>query len=597
MATGNGQSNSLRHFLVPDPHLSYCIVLPLVRRACLEMDHTFKILIVGGYGTFGGRTVELLEDEPGLTLVVAGRSLDKARSFCLSRKTAKAALQPAAFDRARNIARQLEDIRPDIVLDASGPFQNYGQEAYGLIEACIAAGIHYLDLADGSEFVAGVSSLDSKARDAQVFVLSGLSSFPVLTSAVVRRLSSGMEKVTSIRGGIAPSPYAGVGGNVIRAIASYSGQELNLVQAGKPVKMWPLTSSLRYTIAPPGYLPLRNIRFSLVDVPDLRVLGNIWPDATIWMGAGPMPEILHRMLNLFAWLVRRRVLKSLLPMSGLMEFVTRHVRWGDDRGGMFVEVKGLEHGQPVTRSWHLLAEGRDGPLIPSMAVEAIVRKLLAGEKIRTGARAALGDVTLEDYEKLFSRRTIFTGMRQDAPRSPAPLFRQVLGSAWEKLPAPIREMHDVTNTAVAEGIATIERGGNPLGSIACWLLRFPAAARDVPVQVRFDVRDSVEKWTRTFGGHSFHSRLGLGHDLSEQLFTERFGIISFAMALVLTGDRLHLVLRRWSILGIPLPMWLCVKSDSYEFVDAEGRFNFNVRISHPLTGMIVHYRGWLLRKP
>lgn len=582
--------------LVKSATVLYFLVLLLSRfRVFQEMNNALKILIVGGYGTFGGRTVELLENEPSLMLVVAGRSYDKAQSYCSSRKATKAQLIPAKFDRAGNIAQQLSDIKPDIVVDASGPFQDYGKDAYSLIKACMAQGINYLDLADGSQFVAGVSTLDAAARNASVFVLSGVSSFPVLTAAVVRHLSAGMDKILSIRGGIAPSPYAGVGSNVIRAIAGYSGQGIELTQAGKKVKMWPLTSSLRYTIAPPGYLPLRNIHFSLVDVPDLCVLADIWPDATIWMGAGPAPEILHRMLNLFAWLVRLGFLKSLLPIADLMEFVIRHVRWGEHRGGMFIEVKGEEKGKPVTRSWHLLAEGRDGPLIPSMAVEAVIRKLLAGEKVTPGARAALSDVALEDYEKLFSKRTIYTGTWQDEPKARGPLFREILGSAWEQLPQQIRDMHDVKTSGVAEGIATVEHG-NVLGDLICKVLRFPSAEKDIPVQVRFDVSNKIEKWTRTFNGHSFQSWLRMGCGRSERLFTERFGIISFAMALVLKDGRLNLVLRRWSVLGIPLPMWLCVRSEAFEFVDEQGRFNFNVRISHPLVGLIVHYRGWLLRK-
>jgi hypothetical protein len=32
-----------------------------------------RILILGGYGTFGGRIVELLQDEERLSLIVAGR--------------------------------------------------------------------------------------------------------------------------------------------------------------------------------------------------------------------------------------------------------------------------------------------------------------------------------------------------------------------------------------------------------------------------------------------------------------------------------------------------------------------------------------------
>lgn len=36
------------------------------------MTQPLTILIVGGYGTFGGRIVELLEGEPRLALIVAG---------------------------------------------------------------------------------------------------------------------------------------------------------------------------------------------------------------------------------------------------------------------------------------------------------------------------------------------------------------------------------------------------------------------------------------------------------------------------------------------------------------------------------------------
>ena len=53
-----------------------------------------RILIVGGYGTFGGRLVELLEHDPSLILLVAGRSLQAAREFCSKRSDAGAHLLP-----------------------------------------------------------------------------------------------------------------------------------------------------------------------------------------------------------------------------------------------------------------------------------------------------------------------------------------------------------------------------------------------------------------------------------------------------------------------------------------------------------------------
>jgi hypothetical protein len=79
---------------------------------------------------------------------------------------------------------------------------------------------------------------------------------------------------------------------------------------------------------------------------------------------------------------------------------------------MFVEVQGRRtDGTAVKRSWHLLAEGDDGPLIPSMGVEAIVRNLLNGRAPAPGARPALRELELRDYEPAFARRRIHCGER------------------------------------------------------------------------------------------------------------------------------------------------------------------------------------------
>jgi saccharopine dehydrogenase-like NADP-dependent oxidoreductase len=258
-----------------------------------------RVLIVGGYGTFGGRLARLLAGEPRLTLIIAGRSPRQAEQFCAA-LPATAALIPAAFDRAADIDAQLGALAPDLVVDASGPFQIY-HDPYRVVRAVLARRIGYLDLADGSDFVQGIAQFDAQARERGVFVLGGASSFPVLTAAVVRRLARGMARVDAVSAGIAPSPFAGLGLNVVRAIASYCGKPIELLRDGRKVTGFGLTESRRFTIAPPGRLPLGSRRFSLVDAPDLRVLPALWPLREIWMGAGTVPEIMHRVLNLCAW--------------------------------------------------------------------------------------------------------------------------------------------------------------------------------------------------------------------------------------------------------------------------------------------------------
>lgn len=554
-----------------------------------------RLLIVGGYGTFGGRLVDLLKNEARLEIIVAGRSPEKAAAFCSARRDAKAQLVPAVFERRADVPEQLRRLAPDVLVDASGPFQAYGANAYLLIEACIAQRAHYLDLADGSDFVAGVRSYEAAAQAAGVFVLSGVSSFPVLTAAVVRRLATGMTRIDSIRGGIAPSPFAGVGENVIRAIAGYAGQPLALRRRGGRLTAYPFTQSLHFTISPPGHVPLKSTLFSLVDVPDLRVLADLWPDAQeIWMGAGPVPELLHRALIALAHLTRWGLLPSLSPLAHLMFWVTNHLRWGEHRGGMFVAVQGADStGRIHKRSWHLLAEGDDGPFIPSMAIEAIVRSALDGRAPAAGARAAVRELELEDYQRLFANRRIYIGTRDDASQNPVPLFARQLGEAWNRLPIAIRQIHSVSSESCAEGRCAVERGSGMLSNWAASLFGFPRAGNDLAVSVRFKADSGTECWRRKFGVHVLSTHLFLGRGRSDRLLCERFGVFEFAQALTLEGERLRFVLRRWSAFGIPLPLWLAPRSNSYETVE-QGRFRFHVEISYPVIGLIVRYRGWLV---
>ena len=323
----------------------------------------------------GGRLARLLADDPSLTLIVAGRSQIKARAFAA---TLPAGANPlaAAFDRDGDVAAQLEAIAPDVVIDASGPFQAYAGDPYRLARAAIAQGADYLDLADSSTFVAGVGVLDAAAQAKGVYVLAGVSSFPVLTAAVVRKLAGGLAQVATIRAGIAPSPFAVVGLNVLRAVASYAGQPVALTRDGRRVRAFGLTQTMRRAVRPPGLDPLPSRLFSLVDVPDLGLLPLLWPGLrTIWVGAAPMPEILHRALIGLAWLTRLRLLPNLRPMAPLFHAVLGRLRWGAHRGGMFVEIEGADcAGRPQRRSWHMLAEGDAGPLIPVMAIAAVLRR-------------------------------------------------------------------------------------------------------------------------------------------------------------------------------------------------------------------------------
>lgn len=78
-----------------------------------------KIVILGGYGVFGSRLAELLSKD-GHNIWLAGRNPKKAQKFAL-----KIGAEILQADRSKNLS-PIFSVSPDIVVDAAGPFQAYG---------------------------------------------------------------------------------------------------------------------------------------------------------------------------------------------------------------------------------------------------------------------------------------------------------------------------------------------------------------------------------------------------------------------------------------------------------------------------------------
>lgn len=554
---------------------------------------TLKILIIGGYGTFGGRIAHLLSDNAHLEIVIAGRSADKADKFALG-LAGQARFSTSAVDRNAALDKSIALIRPDVLIDASGPFQAYGNNPYHVVESAIASGVNYIDLADDPAFVSGISRYTQAAIDADVFVLSGVSTCPALTGAVFRRIARDFESIDYVEGGIAPSPYSGVGLSVIRAIAAYAGQEISIIEGNQRVAAYPFTEPRRFTIAPPGSLPVRSLQFSLVDVPDLHLLGDKKrPAASVWFGAAPVPAIFHAALRVLARAVKRGLLPTLAPLARPMFEVMKRFSWGEHRGGLFLECRGLDSaGKQLARSWHLVAEGSTGPMTPALAAVAIVQRIQEGTPPPPGARAAHEELELEDFEPLLRNLDVQFGERETPVPDSWPLFRRVLGSAWTSLPRPIATLHEFDRQQSYAGRATVTRGRSIVARIAARLIGFPVSGEYVPVVVGMEVENGVETWCRNFDGHRFSSTMTEGADSWAHLVCERFGPFRFGIALVLDDDKLHYVIRRWSFAGISMPLFLRPKGLMYEFVK-DGRFRFHVELSFPLLGHIVTYSGWL----
>ncbi|MGL4310575.1 MAG: DUF4166 domain-containing protein [Paracoccaceae bacterium] len=548
---------------------------------------TETVVVLGGYGVFGGYLCRALGRDPGWRVIVAGRNAAAARGFC-----AEHGGTPLALDRADpDLAERLAALAPFAVIDAAGPFQGYGDPV--VARAALAAGAHYLDLSDDADFAAGISVLDATARAAGRVVLSGVSSVPALSSAAVASLAEGMEDIHLIDSAILPGNRAPRGLSVIQAILS---------QAGRPVAFWrgDRATSL------PGWGDLTRVDLgpglgrrwaSVIGAPDLTLFPARFRARSVTFRAGLELPLMHLGLWLVALPVRAGLLRSLLPLSDPLKRVAEALHpFGTDRGGMRVRVTGLAGRIPVQRDWLLIAPEGRGPQVPAVPAELLLSRLRAGA-VAPGARPALAEFPLAEAEALLVARGIGTSREE----RPFPLiFQTALGADFTRLPPALQDLHRVIDCRRWQGRASIDRGAGLLSRFVGWLMRFPKSAPDISVAVTMQrrgdaVQNATETWLRDFGGQRFRSVLRGGRN--GRGVRERFGILSFDIALAVRGDRLAYPVTGGRVLGLPLPRVLLPVSETTEHVDERGRACFDVALSHPLTGPIVRYRGWLEPAP
>lgn len=187
-----------------------------------------------------------------------------------------------------------------------------------------------------------------------------------------------------------------------------------------------------------------------------------------------------------------------------------------------------------------------------------------------------------------------TGQHEPPPQAES-LFKFLLQGSWQELPPPVQQLHSVTAISRFSGRCAVTRGTNPLSRLIAVMVGFPKAAEDAAIQLTLTAGPAAERWTRNIAGCSFSSTLSRGGDRSDGLLRESFGPMTIHMALTADRTGLRYVIRRWTLLGLPMPVWLGPKTIASESVDPQGRFRFDVRLWHPMAGLLVHYAGWLRR--
>ena len=355
------------------------------------MNAVHTVLVIGGYGFFGSRIAEALNRNPKIRVLVGGR--DAAKACAAAQGLGLPPERGVSIDAAAgDLAGTLGSLGVNTVIHTAGPFQ--GQD-YSVATAAIQAGSNYVDLADGRAFVAGISSLDRAAKERGVTVISGASSVPALSSAVVDRYLPGFGRLDAFRAGIGSGARA-PGLATVKGVFGYCGKPFRRLENGTWVETHGWLDLKRYRFpAPVGARWLGSC-----DVPDLELFPIRYKDVkTVTFHAGFASDLGHLAVWVLAGLVKARIMGGMAPLARPLNTLSRWIEpIVSDKGAMFVELEGLDrNGKPLVKHWHLLASQNHGPYIPCGASIALANKLASGATLPKGAMPCMGLLSVEEY--------------------------------------------------------------------------------------------------------------------------------------------------------------------------------------------------------
>jgi len=354
-----------------------------------------RVAIIGGYGNFGGHVARSLADDPAIQLIIAGRSLAKARAAADKLGAANPS-EAGAYDLS-GPPEGLAALHPDLVINMVGP---YNGQSYAVAKAAIACGAHYCDIADAREFVTGIGVLDDAARSAGVAVLAGASSVPALTAAYCDEAAKTMRTIRKVEYGISGAEQSNAGAGTVAAVLSFVGQRFTTLRGGRMAEVIGWSEQRRV------HLPGVGQRwFGRANAPDLELFAARYPgltDHTFWAGHAIAP--LHFGTVLMGWLARIGLLPRLDRFAPQMvRLASPFDALGTGTSGFFMTIAGEgADGAPLTRRHWIIARSGHGPFIPCIPVILIARQMAAGRRFDPGARPCLGIISLAEYRGEFA---------------------------------------------------------------------------------------------------------------------------------------------------------------------------------------------------
>ena len=170
------------------------------------------------------------------------------------------------------------------------------------------------------------------------------------------------------------------------------------------------------------------------------------------------------------------------------------------------------------------------------------------------------------------------------------LLRTIVGTDFDRMPEPVRRMHELTRPYTVSGTSRIMGGTNSLARLIRVIARLPRPAHRASTHIAFTPRPDGEAWNRLFGSSRFHTVMRReGAHMVEQMAALP---VAFIYDVHADARGFSLRLRGLRFCGVPLPrlFWPTLSARARVW---RGRYQFSTMVGFWFCGRVISYFGYL----
>jgi short subunit dehydrogenase-like uncharacterized protein len=319
-----------------------------------------KFLLYGATG-YTGKIILEYAQRYDLKPVIAGRSEHKLQLLAEKYK-----VDYLAFDLSnhKNIVNHLKGFQ--LLLNCAGPFS---QTAKPLVKACLASGVHYLDITGEVEVFEWIKSQHQQAVQANICLIPGVGFDVVPTDCVAAFLHQKMSDATHLTLAFAP-----VGGGVSHGTASTMVEKLGkqgVIRENGKIKAVPLGhKGKEFKFGDRSFFTMTipwgdvSTAFSTTGIPNIEVYTRV-PESTFKM---------MKFQGAFNWLLRQPFIRGLIQRRIDKNITGPNIEQRKKGGSLVVGIVQNEKGEEIKA----FLKGPEGYEFTAISALMAINKMKAG---------------------------------------------------------------------------------------------------------------------------------------------------------------------------------------------------------------------------